>query len=182
MVEYNWISGVKRLETYKPGGYHPVMIGDVMHTRYTIIDKLGFGGYSTVWLVSDKHTEKFVALKVGISCASPAQRECQILQELSYPLALTQSLVQAKTGLQCAIPRVLDSFEIQGPNGTHRCYTMELMQGDLRTASYSRLFPIRVARALAAKLVLAVDHVHSRGFVHGGVLAVLSVSIVSWLT
>jgi serine/threonine-protein kinase SRPK3 len=66
---------------------------------------------------------------------------------------------------------VLDNFEIQGPNGTHRCYTMHLMQGDLRAASYSRLFPINVARALAAKLVLAVDHVHSQGFVHGGVLA-----------
>jgi serine/threonine-protein kinase SRPK3 len=110
---------------------------------------------------------------VGISRASPAQREYQILlQELSNPLAMTPSLVQAKRGLQFPIPSVLDSFEVQGPNGTHHCYTVDLMQGDLRTASYSRLFPIRVARALAAKLLLAVDHVHSRGFVHGGVLAV----------
>jgi serine/threonine-protein kinase SRPK3 len=48
MTDYDWIGGVERLETYKPGGYHPVMIGDAMHTRYTIIDKQGFGGYSTV--------------------------------------------------------------------------------------------------------------------------------------
>jgi hypothetical protein len=89
--------------------------------------------------------------------------------------------VQAKTGLSLPIPSVLGSFEVQGPNGIHRCCTIELMQGDLRTASYSRLFPIRVARALAAKLVLAVDYVHSRDSVHGCVLAVWYLITGSWL-
>lgn len=45
---------------------------------------------------------------------------------------------------------------------------MDLMQGDLRAVSFSRLFPIRVARALATKLVLAIDYIHSRGFVYRG--------------
>jgi hypothetical protein len=48
--EYNWIDGAENLEKYKPQGYHPIMIGDVLHDRYRIVDKLGFGGYSTVWL------------------------------------------------------------------------------------------------------------------------------------
>ncbi|KAH9878067.1 hypothetical protein J1614_003284 [Plenodomus biglobosus] len=38
--------------------------------------------------------------------------------------------------------------------------------GSLAEAKFSRLFPIRVARALAAKLAIAVAFVHSRGFVH----------------
>jgi hypothetical protein len=79
MIEYDWIDGVERLEAYRPGGYHPVTIGHVMHTRYTIIDKLGFGGYSTVWLARDSHTDRFVAPKVAISRTSPVQREYQIL-------------------------------------------------------------------------------------------------------
>jgi hypothetical protein len=48
MIEFDWIGRVERLETYKPRDYYPVMFGDVMHTRYTLIDKLGLGGYSTV--------------------------------------------------------------------------------------------------------------------------------------
>ncbi|GKZ64950.1 hypothetical protein AnigIFM63309_000378 [Aspergillus niger] len=52
-VEYNWIKGVETLEEYVPGGYHPIMVGDLLHNRYCIVDKLGSGGYSTVWLAHD---------------------------------------------------------------------------------------------------------------------------------
>jgi hypothetical protein len=51
--QYNWIDGAESLEKYKPGGYHPIMIGDILHKRYRVVDKLGFGGYSTVWLAHD---------------------------------------------------------------------------------------------------------------------------------
>ena len=38
---------------YRPGGYHPVHLGDVFCERYRVIHKLGFGTYSTVWLARD---------------------------------------------------------------------------------------------------------------------------------
>lgn len=40
-------------EAYKPGGFHPVYIGDVYHSRYEVLSKIGYGGYSTVWMVRD---------------------------------------------------------------------------------------------------------------------------------
>lgn len=46
--EYDWVDGAERLERYRPGGYHSLLIGDVLHERYHIVHKLGFGGYSTV--------------------------------------------------------------------------------------------------------------------------------------
>ncbi|KAL1959336.1 hypothetical protein VTO42DRAFT_2523 [Malbranchea cinnamomea] len=39
-IQYNWIGGVESLEKYQPGGYHPIMIGDLLHGRYQIVDKL----------------------------------------------------------------------------------------------------------------------------------------------
>lgn len=54
-IEYNWIKGMEALEEYAPGGYHPIMIGDTLHDQYHIINKLGFGSYSTVWLTQDTH-------------------------------------------------------------------------------------------------------------------------------
>jgi hypothetical protein len=39
---------VEYLEDYVPGGYHPTLIGDTFCGRYTVVHKLGFGGYSTI--------------------------------------------------------------------------------------------------------------------------------------
>lgn len=39
---------------YKPGGYHPVSLGDCFRDgRYIIHHKLGWGGFATVWLAKD---------------------------------------------------------------------------------------------------------------------------------
>lgn len=43
------------LPRYRPGGYHPVALGDTLSGgRYKIHHKLGWGGFSTVWLASDR--------------------------------------------------------------------------------------------------------------------------------
>lgn len=43
---------------YKPGGFHPVYIGDIFNDRYRILNKIGYGVYSTVWLVQDTQRER----------------------------------------------------------------------------------------------------------------------------
>ncbi|CAG8909925.1 unnamed protein product [Penicillium egyptiacum] len=153
--EYNWISDVETLEKYKPEGYHPVMIGDVFHGRYRIVDKLGFGGYSTVWLAQDRHREEYVAVKVGIANS--------LSQEMKCLRALSASSVHPGHD---AILSSLDEFEARGPNGAHPCHTMALARCNLREASFSCLFPLDVARALVGGLTMAISHMHSCGYVH----------------
>lgn len=60
------VNGVERIEKYQQGGYHPVQVDDVLHGRYHIVDKLGHGGYSTIWVASDERTNRLVAVKVGL--------------------------------------------------------------------------------------------------------------------
>lgn len=44
----------ERLVGYKPGVYHPVCLGDCFKDgRNHVHHKLGWGGYSTVWLCKD---------------------------------------------------------------------------------------------------------------------------------
>jgi serine/threonine-protein kinase SRPK3 len=158
-IKYNWIKDVEALEGYTPGGYHPIMIGDILHSRYHIVDKLGFGGYSTVWLAQDTHLKRYVAVKINKADSPP--RETKVLKALSNPSLPTQP------GREL-VPVLLDEFEIQGPNGKHTCYTVTPAQCNLREISFSRLFPLEVARALSYGLVKAVAYIHSQGFVHGG--------------
>ncbi|KAF8245460.1 hypothetical protein K440DRAFT_555844 [Wilcoxina mikolae CBS 423.85] len=78
---------------YKPGGYHPLKLGDELHNgRYRIIHRLGHGRYSTVWLALDQRCERastavsdipvsrYVAIKIGI--ANNEKDETAILCQL----------------------------------------------------------------------------------------------------
>ena len=62
--EFENESGNEEMEDYKTDGYHPVILGEVYNNRYKVIQKLGWGYFSTVWLVHDKQSDKEFALKI----------------------------------------------------------------------------------------------------------------------
>jgi serine/threonine protein kinase len=74
-TQYWLIEDVEDLDRYCPGGYHPLQIGDELDCgRYRLVHKLGYGGYSTIWLVRDLRRARYVAVKAitaGISGCSP---------------------------------------------------------------------------------------------------------------
>ncbi|KLJ06353.1 hypothetical protein EMPG_10241 [Blastomyces silverae] len=169
-IKYNWVDGAEPLEDYVPGGYHPIMIGDILRDRYRIVDKLGFGGYSTVWLARDTHLEHYVAVKVGIADSEESDsllHETKTLRALSAPLPVSASAHQ-RLG-RGSVPCLLDEFKVHGPNGVHLCYTTTPARCNLSKASFSCLFPLEVARALVGGLTLAVAYIHSQGYVHGDI-------------
>ena len=43
----------EQMPAYERGLYYPVRLGDVFHSRYQVINKLGFGANSTVWFCRD---------------------------------------------------------------------------------------------------------------------------------
>jgi hypothetical protein len=47
------------LTDYTRGGYYPINLGDVLQHRYKVVRKLGWGGYSTVWLAYDQRCATF---------------------------------------------------------------------------------------------------------------------------
>ncbi|KAK4243798.1 hypothetical protein C7999DRAFT_17892 [Corynascus novoguineensis] len=41
-------------DAFRPGGFHPVYIGDLFkNARHKVLNKIGYGAYSTVWLARD---------------------------------------------------------------------------------------------------------------------------------
>lgn len=36
-IKYNWIDGVESLDLYEHGGYHPVLVGDMVGNRVTAL-------------------------------------------------------------------------------------------------------------------------------------------------
>lgn len=71
---------------YKIGGYHPVHVGELLLDRYVIIQKLGWGHFSTVWLTKDLKHNSYVAIKVQKSAQhylEAAYDEVEILNKVS---------------------------------------------------------------------------------------------------
>ena len=71
---------------YKIGGYHPVHVGEILLDRYIIIQKLGWGHFSTVWLTKDLKYNSYVAIKVQKSAQhylEAAYDEVEILDQVA---------------------------------------------------------------------------------------------------
>ena len=53
------------VDEYAPTGFHQTMIGDVLGSRYCILRKLGWGVYSTVWLVQNDRSAQIFAVELS---------------------------------------------------------------------------------------------------------------------
>ncbi|KAG5964010.1 hypothetical protein E4U56_002513 [Claviceps arundinis] len=162
--KYQPIEDVENINRYRLGGYHPIHIDDRLNERYRIVDKLGHGSFSTVWLAVDEQTTKYVAIKVGTSDAD--QVEFDMLSQV------TRSPLRGniwKTN-EMLIHPVIDHFRASGPNGTHSCLVTPPARCNLRDVKGEgcyHILQLDAARSLAAQLVIALSLIHDRGYAHG---------------
>jgi serine/threonine-protein kinase SRPK3 len=167
---------------YRPGGYHPISVGDVLKGRYTIRRKLGFGRYSTVWLASDDTSyslpsaslligsadEGYVAIKVVTAHGS------QNIERLAEH-AILQRITTADPshpGYKHVL-HLLDSFRLQGPNGEHLflvCEPLGIELGMLSEAFEGGSLPRLMAKRVSLQLLRGLDYLHQCcGVIHTGV-------------
>lgn len=164
-VRFHAIDDAEPFYRYGPGGYHPVAIGDRLGGHYHILHKLGHGSYSTVWLARDETLQRLVAVKV--CTADSSSRESEMLS-----LLRNLSEVDGDDALRRGmIPKLLNTFRIEGPHGTHNCLVTDVARCSVndakRRGTYAPLM-LPVARAIAAQLILTVAYLHGKGIVHGG--------------
>ncbi|MCJ1297668.1 hypothetical protein MMC08_000456 [Hypocenomyce scalaris] len=180
----------EQVENYKPGGFHPVHLGDIFNNRYRVFRKLGFGAFSTVWLSRDElshaRLNRYVALKIGVSKSTEADQELKILRSLDQAVNHP-----GKSHVQ----QLLDYFHHEGPNGRHSCLVLEPMGRNLndyifdyemsqRNTAFkpSDPLPLRFSRQICKQLVVALDYLHSQGIMHrdiqpGNILCALNYEV-----
>ncbi|KAK7005972.1 kinase-like protein [Favolaschia claudopus] len=151
-------------EDYKPGGYHPVKIGDAFSdNRYVVVRKLGWGHFSTVWLTWDSKMKRHVALKVVKSAArytETALDEIKLLQRL-----ITSNTPNAAINHpgRSHVIGFLDHFRHTGPNGTHVCMVFEVLGENLLglvKRHQNKGVPMAVVKQIAKQVLLGLDYMH----------------------
>ncbi|KAB8253979.1 kinase-like protein [Aspergillus pseudonomiae] len=113
---------------------------------YQVIGKLGYGGYSTVWLCRDLQQHEYVTLKVFERNSTEGQRETETYRHLN-------SLDKVDHTGAKLIRTALDNFHITSQEGKFRCLT--------------RSFPKKIVKLTLMHLLLALDYLHTEaGIVH----------------
>ncbi|KAE8422770.1 kinase-like domain-containing protein [Aspergillus pseudocaelatus] len=164
------------VEDYRPGGYHPVVLGDVFNNgQYKVIRKLGEGSYSTVWLAYYRYlfplrNSGYVALKIRVSEISGSTTELRILRHITE--------VAPVEGAR-HITRLLGEFEHRGPNGAHRCLVFEPMGPSVNTMveelpqfkprmqGMKIRYALRMAKSILKQSLQALAFLHEKGIAHG---------------
>ncbi|KAJ5497893.1 kinase domain-containing protein [Penicillium expansum] len=149
---------IECLKDYVPGGYHPTLIGDTFCSgRYTVVHKLAFGGYSTIWLARDQQRRGYVSLKILTARASSDSHEGEVLHRLMKGS-------HAHSGKRF-IPPLLGQFSFHGLNGYHQCLVEEPSSGSIAYTNFK--FPPDAVRSIVAQLLLGLSCLHVNGICHG---------------
>ena len=109
---------------YKPGGYHPVEVGDVYNSRYLVLKKLGWGHFSTVWLVEDEKGRE-LALKVQKSASHYTEAAWDEIKLLRAAQEAGDARMEGGTFEDPHVVELVDYFQHDGPHGTHVCMVFE---------------------------------------------------------
>ncbi|KAJ8084352.1 hypothetical protein PM082_003121 [Marasmius tenuissimus] len=144
---------------YNAGGYLQVKVGDTFKNgRYRVIRKLGWGHFSTVWLVKDGHSNYHSALKIVKSAgryAETARDEIKLLSRVA-------SFSPSHPGRQ-HIVSFLDSFSHQGPEAQHICIVFEPLGENLLALierNRKKGVPRSLVKLIAKQILLGLQYLH----------------------
>jgi hypothetical protein len=132
------------------GEVERVVVGELVLGRFRIEQKLGSGGFGTVYRAWDSRLERDVAVKVIESEGEASRR---VLREAQAAARLNH-------------PGIVTLYELGEEQG--RAYLVsELVEGDtLRRLSLDGELSDREIGEIGADLCEALDHAHARGIVH----------------
>ena len=153
-------------EDYCKGGYHPVQVGEEYNNgKYTVIRKLGWGHFSTVWLSRDNTTGKHVALKVVRSAAHFTETAIDEIKLLNMGVQANIDHPGRKH-----VVSLLDSFNHKGPNGMHVCMVFEVLGENLLGLIKKwnhRGIPLPLVKQITKQVLLGLDYLHREcGIIH----------------
>ncbi|KAH7914477.1 kinase-like protein [Hygrophoropsis aurantiaca] len=144
---------------YNAGGYLPVKIDDTFKDgRYVVARKLGWGHFSTVWLVKDTNTSRFSALKVVKSAsryAETARDEIKLLSQVADANPLHEGRLH--------IVSFLDSFTHSGPEDVHVCIVFEPLGENLLALierNKKKGVPQPLVKTITKQVLLGLQYLH----------------------
>eukprot|EP00188_Purpureofilum_apyrenoidigerum_P000106 Plantae.Rhodophyta-Purpureofilum_apyrenoidigerum.ctg10380.p1 GENE.Plantae.Rhodophyta-Purpureofilum_apyrenoidigerum.ctg10380~~Plantae.Rhodophyta-Purpureofilum_apyrenoidigerum.ctg10380.p1 ORF type:complete len:465 (-),score=60.75 Plantae.Rhodophyta-Purpureofilum_apyrenoidigerum.ctg10380:1656-3050(-) len=142
---------------YRPGGYLSITSGDEFkNARYVVLEKLGWGHFSTVWLAFDRLDERIVAIKI--------QKGAEHYEDAAIDeIRLLEDLRMSGNISQYPVVHLIDHFKHQGRDGRHVCLVFEVLGKSLlsliRRCNYNGI-PAPLVRNITRQILEGLNYVH----------------------
>lgn len=166
-MKYRPLQQISRHETlryYRPGGYHPIVIEDRLGEsgRFTVLRKLGYGTYGTVWMCWDAKVKKLRAVKV-----MQADNSEEGLKEVGLlaMLAEDDNEVSVEDAYKNHLAVPLEHFWQDGPNGRHLCIVMPVLGPNVMKAK--ALGDVDFLKDVCSQVTGGLAFLHGKGMAHG---------------
>ncbi|KAK7578560.1 hypothetical protein V3481_014403 [Fusarium oxysporum f. sp. vasinfectum] len=161
--EYRCDVDAEPMHRNRPGGYHPVALGDSLSDgRYKVLHKLGWGSYSTTWAAKDQTHDRYVALKITVAEARRS-RDTEIFQSLAASPRNHEG--------SSYVNQMWDQFTLIGPNGSHDCLVLDLVGPNIADIIDSHCrgdrLPSHAAKSISRQVLQGIDYLASNGIGHG---------------
>ncbi|KAF9491567.1 kinase-like protein [Pleurotus eryngii] len=152
----------RKTKTIPPGIHLDLHPCQTLHSRYEIVERLGQGRYSTVWLANDN--------KMGTRCAIKAlTSEASAYQGLhTYELEVLQTLTKLSNRSCANVPRLLDHFRVEG-DSDHLCLVTKVLGAsllDVQRTFDGRRVPTPLVQRVTRHILQALTCLHDANIVH----------------
>jgi len=127
-------------------------IGDIVNSQYKILDKIGIGGMSTVYLARDIKTGETVAIKV---------MDDKLINDSDYVLRFER---EAKVGISLNHPNIANVITYGKEDDTY-FIVMEYIQGITLTEYIKKKGPLPIKESLdiILQILSALSYAYSKG-------------------
>ncbi|XP_018327044.1 SRSF protein kinase 1-like isoform X2 [Agrilus planipennis] len=110
------------IDDYGIGGYMPVQPQQILHRKYKVLRKLGFGHFSTVWLCENIHDKSYLAVKIVKAASAFCEVATDEIKILGFAMGNDRNHIGRKH-----IVEFFCNFTETSVNGPHVCMGFELM-------------------------------------------------------
>lgn len=164
----------EEVEKYGQNGYYPAAIGEVIMSRYVLLQKIAKGSFSTVWFAKDVKNNNYEVVKVKRNLPNYKENsfyEIEVLQKTLVKAKSTdwkneyRKLVgRANAKPHTHIVKMLNSFIYESKFDLHFCLVFELLDVSLRTVinRYDRKgVPLKLSREIVRQILVGLHFLHT---------------------
>ncbi|KAF9474649.1 kinase-like protein [Pholiota conissans] len=158
----------ERWAWYKPQSFYPVRIGDVLHSKYQVLYKLGYGTTATSWLCRDLHRDAYVCMKSMVCNHPSAKREVKAYKAIKKAEKTTKLYGVKRRDF---IRRALDHFQLRISNRKYQFLIHEplgMSLSDICKIEGGRV-PIDFVKEVTFKLPLGLETIHEAEVIHADI-------------